>query len=142
MLRRLHVILVTTVLAWWGCTEILNAMIAHQHGQAFIPFSERRDTDELSPFRMTTAVGGPREAMVRSLMAGCLLIPLAYALTLTSLTQAFSPMLRTIDESASSHASRRARPQYGWLLASCLLLLVCVRVFMLSAWEAAVHIMD
>ena len=80
--------------------------------------------------------------MVRSLTAGCLLIPLAYFSTLSSLTQAFGPMLRKIDEPESNHAPRRTRPQYGWLLASCLLLFVCVRVFMLSAWEAAVHIMD
>ncbi|XVJ58095.1 MAG: hypothetical protein HEQ23_01335 [Tepidisphaera sp.] len=145
MHRNLHLILVVSVLAWWGLTESLNFAIAHQHGSPFIPFTERRDTGELTPFRSANITSG-EHAMVRALSAGCFLMPLTYALVCTTFAKAFSRFFQALDQPASSLALplalRHARPHLGWLFACALLLIVCVRIYTLSAWEAAVHIYD
>jgi hypothetical protein len=149
MHRNLHLILVVSVLAWWGLTESLNFAVARQHGAPFIPFTERRDSGELTPFRSANITSG-EHAMVRALSAGCFLMPLTYALVCTTFAKAFSRFFQALDQPASSlalrlalpHALRLARPHLGWLFACALLLIVCVRVYMLSAWEAAVHIHD
>jgi hypothetical protein len=141
MHRNLHLILVLSVLAWWGLTESLNFAVARQHGAPFIPFTDRRDTGELTPFRSAN-ISNREHAMARALSAGCFLMPLTYALVCTTFAKAFAPFIRALDKPAASLALRQARPHLGWLLACALLILVCVRIYTLSAWEAAVHIHD
>lgn len=141
--RNLHLILVLGVLAWWGLTESLNFAVAFEHGAPFIPFTDRRDTGELTPFRFAN-ISSREHAMARALTAGCFLMPLTYALVCTTFAKAFSRFFQALDQPASSHPHplRQARPHLGWLFACALLLLVCVRIYTLSAWEASVHIHD
>ncbi len=145
MHRNLHLILVLSVLAWWGLTESLNFAVARQHGSPFIPFTDRHDTGELTPFRSAN-ITSVEHTMVRALSAGCFLMPLTYALVCTTFAKAFAPFIRALDKPASSHSLRltlrQARPHLGWLVVCALLILVCVRIYTLSAWEAAVHIHD
>lgn len=130
MRRRLHITAILTVLGWWLLVEVLNAWIAWRFGEAFIPLVERRDDG--TPVKVRSPMGVDL-SMVRALTFGCLAIPAAYGLTLSSFIAAMTPASR--DEGSP-------RRRWPWLLASGLLVVVLVRVAMLSAWEAAYSVND
>lgn len=116
-------------------TEIINGVTG------FIPLAERRDDGTPVSYHSAT-IGGPRQAMERALMTGCCAIPLAHILVLTAFLQAMEPVLKAMNEPDESGAIRKACPRYWWLLASGLMGVVSIRIYMLSAWEAAVNMMD